>query len=76
MPCERIETPQGTVIACTRGQRRQCAFCKSKATIACDHADASRPSGTCDKPCCKQHAVYAGGRKDYCQTHAKQAGMI
>lgn len=71
MPCEIINTPTGTIIACSRGSRR-CYKCGRPAKVLCDHPDPSRSSGTCDRPCCGAHAVYAGGKRDYCVDHAER----
>ncbi len=74
MTCEHITMPDGSIIiACTRSARRKCKFCKRAATIACDFPVSGRESGTCDNPCCGAHAVYAGGKKDYCKDHAEKA---
>lgn len=70
MPCHRIETPQGTIIACTRGQSRKCHYCSSKATIACDYPTPERSSGTCGRPCCPYHAVNISKGVDYCKDHS------
>jgi hypothetical protein len=81
MTCERIDTPQGTIIACTRGAnrtgRRKCAFCTFPAKYVCDWptgavAEDGKPA-TCDKPLCAVHARYAGKNKCHCVNHPEQA---
>jgi len=68
MACHRIETPEGTIIACTRGERRRrCHRCRAWATVLCDFP--LRGGRTCDRPCCPAHARPVGPDRDYRQEH-------
>lgn len=70
MPCERIDTPQGTVIACSRGRggQRKCFVCRAPAKYLCD-GPGLHAGKTCDRPMCRTHVARKAGDHDYCQDH-------
>jgi hypothetical protein len=71
MPCNHVKLPNGaTAIVCSRNRPKRCTECGAPGTILCDYPDTSNKSGTCDRPCCRKHAVNVGPDKDYCVGHA------
>lgn len=77
MPCKKIETPIGTIIACSRGGNRKCAVCNRPAPYLCDYpvtiqlGDGAVGRTTCDKPLCGEHAKGIGGGKHHCYDHPR-----
>lgn len=72
MACEPVKTADGiTAIVCTLGKKKKdpCHICRKPATVLCDHPVTTRPSGTCDQPCCRTHSENVGENKDYCLSH-------
>lgn len=73
MPCNLKPLPGGGyAIACSRGQRPiLCVTCGQRGNILCDYpVTRNGKPGTCDRPCCRQHAVSVGPDRDYCLAHA------
>jgi hypothetical protein len=74
MPCHHIETPTGTILACSRGGNRKCSVCGRHARYLCDFPVTVDIEGqpcrtTCDKPLCSEHARRRSGGKDWCYDH-------
>jgi hypothetical protein len=69
MPCQRIETPLGVAIVCTRGSAPKKCACGKAAAVLCD---APKDRGTCDQPCCWGCTTQTrrnGVLTDYCPEH-------
>jgi hypothetical protein len=72
--CKVIQTNEGTIIACTRGQREtMCSECKvRKATLLCDFKLRGALSGrTCDRPLCAKCTTKTDDGRDLCKPHSK-----
>ena len=63
----------GTAIVCTRNQKPRCKDCGRESTLLCDYPVTTNKSGTCDRKCCRNHAVRVGENKDYCLPHARHS---
>ncbi len=80
MPCDPVKLPGGTsAIVCSRGRRPiRCVTCGQPGNLLCDYpVTRDGRSTTCDRPCCKQHAVQVGKGLHHCMAHAnfnKQSG--
>jgi hypothetical protein len=72
MPCNHIDLGNGVTAIVCRGKQRTkpCVTCGRAGTILCDYPVSSNKSGTCGRPCCRQHAVNVGPDRDYCLAHA------
>lgn len=74
MACEPVDIGGGvTAIICGTKKKDPCHICRKPATVLCDYPVTTRPSGTCDQPCCRTHADNVGANKDYCLSHAQFA---
>lgn len=71
----------GTAIVCGRGlSRKRCVTCGKPSDVLCDYpVKRNGKEGTCDRPCCREHAVSVGDNRDYCLAHAEfdeEAGIV
>ena len=79
MPCRIKDLPGGGyAIICGRGSNQQpCVTCGRPHKILCDFpVKRDGKDATCDRPCCRQHAVAVGKNVDYCLAHAQHAGKL
>ena len=79
MPCNFVKLPDGGhAIACARGrQTKFCVTCGKAHQVLCDYpVTRNGKPGTCDRPCCRQHAVSVGDNRDYCLAHATMEGKF
>jgi hypothetical protein len=75
MPCNHVDLGGGArAIVCTRHRQQRCVTCGRPSTVLCDYPVTNHRSGTCDRPCCRQHAVNVGADRDYCLAHAELEG--
>ena len=77
MPCEKIVSPDGTMVGfvCSRGRqpRKLCHYCGKPAMVLCDY-----PLGngkTCDKPMCNSCRTKIGPNLDVCREHRNPADI-
>lgn len=75
MPCEIRKSADGktTVIVCRKERGNRCVTCGVPSTVLCDYpVIRDGVDTTCDRPCCRAHAVRVGPGKDYCLAHARK----
>ena len=73
MPCNIKNLPGGGyAVICSRGARsKPCVTCGKAHQVLCDYpVTRNGKPGTCDRACCRQHAVSVGPDRDYCLAHA------
>jgi hypothetical protein len=71
MPCNHVTlSGGGSAIVCSRTKPKRCVTCGRPSQVLCDYPVTSNKSGTCDRPCCRQHAKNVGPDRDYCLAHA------
>lgn len=70
MPCSHVTIGGTQAIICSRNRIQRCVTCGRPAPVLCDYPVTNHKSGTCDRPCCREHAVSVGPDRDYCLAHA------
>lgn len=73
MPCNFVKLPNGghAIVCPSRGKSKPCVTCGKAHQVLCDYpVTRDGKPGTCDRPCCRQHAVSVGPNRDYCLAHA------